>query len=199
MAPANPPIHGFPAAASRVKSGGHGSHVRDASRKLIRHAVFLLGNLVLAGACAAAPSDSIFVCVDEDGHKTYQNSADGNACRRVDGVIATIPSTDLPRGSIPRPGARASISPASFPRVDASTQRLRDGDRRRILEDELRSEEERLAHLRAEFNHGQPQPASDESLGTGRYREHVQRLFEDIERSEGNIASLRRELTPFRY
>jgi hypothetical protein len=165
----------------------------------MRYALFLLVNLVLAGACAAAPSDSIFVCVDEDGHKTYQNSADGNACRRVDGIIATIPATELPRGGAPRSASRPSISPASFPRVDASTQRLRDSDRRRILEEELRSEEERLAHLRVEFNHGQPQPASDESLGTGRYREHVQRLFEDIERSEGNIASLRRELTPFRY
>lgn len=164
----------------------------------MRHALILLANLLLAGACWAAPQDSIFVCVDQDGHKTYQNSSDGNACHRVDGLIATIPSAELPRGGA-RPAARPSISPASFPRVDPSTQRLRDGDRRRILEDELRSEEDRLAHLRAEFNHGQPQPASDESLGTGRYREHVQRLFEDIERSEGNIASLRRELTPFRY
>ena len=72
-------------------------------------------------------------------------------------------------------------------------------DRRRILEEELRSEEDRLVHLQMEFNHGQPQPAGDESLGTGRYRERVQRLFEDIERSEGNIASLRRELTPVPY
>ena len=165
----------------------------------MRHALSLLLNLMLAGACAAAQGDSIFVCVDDEGHKTYQNSSDGNACRRVDGIIATIPATELPRGSAPRPTPRASISPASFPRVDASTQRLRDGDRRRILEEELRSEEDRLAHLRSEFNHGQPQPASDEAFGTGRYRDHVQRLFEDIERSEGNIASLRRELTPFRY
>jgi hypothetical protein len=165
----------------------------------MRQSLFLLINLVLASAGAVAQTDSIYVCVDDDGHKTYQNSSDGNACHRVDGVIATIPATDLPRGGAGRSGARPSIAPASFPRVDASTQRLRDGDRRRILEEELRSEEDRLAHLRSEFNHGQPQPASDETFGTGRYREHVQRLFEDIERSEGNIASLRRELTPFRY
>lgn len=165
----------------------------------MRQALFLLANLTLAGACAAAPQDSIFVCVDSEGHKTYQNSSEGSACHRVDGLIATIPATELPRGGPVRAPARPSISPASFPRIDASTQRMRDGDRRRILEEELRSEEDRLAHLRTEFNHGQPQPASDESFGTGRYREHVQRLFEDIERSEGNIASLRRELTPFRY
>jgi hypothetical protein len=162
-------------------------------------ALFLFANLVLAGACAAAQQDSVFLCVDEEGRKTYQNSSDGSACHRVDGLIATIPATELPRGGSGRSASHSSISPTSFPRIDASTQRMRDGDRRRILEEELRSEEERLAHLRTEFNQGQPQPASDESFGTGRYRDHVQRLFEDIERSEGNIASLRRELTPFRY
>jgi len=165
----------------------------------MRQTLFLLANLILAGACAAAQQDSIFVCVDADGHKTYQNSSDGSACHRVDGLIATIPATELPRSAAAHSASRPSISPASFPRIDASTQRMRDGDRRRILEEELRSEEDRLARLRTEFNHGQPQPASDESFGSGRYRDHVQRLFEDIERSEGNIASLRRELTPFRY
>lgn len=164
----------------------------------MRRVAFLLGLLWVAGASqAAVQPDSIYLCVDADGHKTYQNSAEGASCRRVDGIVATIPATELPHGARPLP--RMSISPASFPRVDASTQRLRDSDRRRILEEELRSEEDRLVHLQMEFNHGQPQPAGDESLGTGRYREHVQRLFEDIERSEGNIASLRRELTPVRY
>jgi hypothetical protein len=157
----------------------------------------MLGTLVCGRAWAQ--TDSIFLCVDADGHKTYQNSSDGNACRRVDGVIATIPSSDLPRNQSPRPISRPSFTPASFPRVDVNTQRLRDSDRRRILEDELRAEQERLAQLRAEFNHGQPQPAADEVVGTGRYHDHVQRLFDDIARAEGNIASLRRELTPIRY
>jgi len=165
----------------------------------MRHGALLFSGWILAGGCAAAQTDGIFVCVDADGHKTYQNSAEGNACHRIDGIVATIPASELPRGQSPRPTARAGISAASFPRVDVNTQRLRDTDRRRILEEELRTEEERLARLRAEFNHGQPQPASDEAIGTGRYHDHVQRLFEDIERSEGNIASLRRELTHIRY
>jgi hypothetical protein len=156
------------------------------------------GLLPLAGHATPAQLDGIFVCVDADGHKTYQNSAEGTGCRRVDGIVATIPSTELARNQAPRP-SRPTISPASFPRVDVGTQRVRDGDRRRILQEELRTEETHLAHLRLEFNQGQPQPAGDESVGTPRYREHVQHLFEDIERSEGNIASLRRELTPVRY
>jgi len=164
----------------------------------MRRNLSFLGFLVLACAGhAAVQPDGIYLCVDADGHKTYQNSSDGGSCRRIDGVVATIPSSDLPRGA--RPVPRSGIAPASFPRVDASTQRLRDSDRRRILEEELHSEEDRLARLQVEFNHGQPQPAGDEIADASRYRERVQRLYEDIERSQGNIASLRRELTPFRY
>ncbi len=165
----------------------------------MRHGTLLPVLLAMAGSCVAAAPDSIFVCVDADGHKTYQNSSDGGSCRRVDGIVATIPAAELPRNSRPRPTLRAGISPASFPRVDAGTQRLRDSDRRRILEEELRAEQDRLAQLQAEFNNGQPRPAADEAPGSGRYREHVQRLYEDIERSQGNLASLRRELTPVRY
>jgi hypothetical protein len=150
-----------------------------------------------AGVCLAAPMDSIYLCVDSDGNKTYQNQSDGSSCHRVDGIVSTIPASEFSGR-----GARASlahnwISPASFPRVDAGTQRLRDGDRRRILEEELRAEQERLAQLRSQFNRGQPERLADETSGP--YRERVQRLFEDIERSEGNVASLRRELTPTRY
>ncbi|HYA65165.1 MAG TPA: DUF4124 domain-containing protein [Burkholderiaceae bacterium] len=165
----------------------------------MRRTTFLLLGLIAAGRCAAVGApDGIYVCVDADGHKTYQNSSEGASCRRVDGVVASIPSSDLARGQSPRP-VRPMISPAAFPRVDINTQRLRDADRRHILQEELRTEEEHLAHLRTEFNQGQPTPVADEIVGSVRYQDRVQRLFDDIERSEGNIASLRRELTPIRY
>jgi len=164
----------------------------------MRRVIFLFLGLMMAAARAAAPPDGVYVCVDADGHKTYQNSTEGTGCHRVDGIVASIPSTELPRGASPRP-ARSLISPASFPRVDVNTQRVRDSDRRHILEEELRTEERHLARLRDEFNHGQPTPVGEEIVGSVSYQDHVQRLFEDIERSEGNIASLRRELTPVRY
>jgi len=149
---------------------------------------------------AVPPMDAIYLCVDTDGRKTYQNSPDGTSCRRIDGLVASIPATDLGRSRLPRAvSTRPGISPASFPRIDINTQRSRDSDRRRILEEEMRTEQERLARLRAEFNQGRPQPATDEIVGSSRYLDHVQRLYEDIERSEGNIASLQRELTPVRY
>jgi hypothetical protein len=166
-----------------------------------RTSLFLpLAGLFLAGSVWAAPLDSIYLCVDSDGHKSYQNSSEGPGCHRVDGLVATIPAADIGRSRSVRPTvARSGISPASFPRVDASTQRARDSDRRRILQDELRLEQDRLARLRSEFNQGRPKPEADEVVGSDRYQEHVQRLFDDIERSEGNIASLNRELLPVRY
>jgi len=179
----NAPIRGFCAAVEPVNFGRLGTDGMVMQRGVQLLCLMLgVSGGCWAGAATAAQSDSIFVCIDADGHKTYQNSSEGSACHRVDGIIATIPSSELPRNQSPRPLPRAGISPASFPRVDTNTQRLRDSDRRHILEDELRIEEQRLASLRTEFN-----------------RDHLQRLYEDIERAEGNIASLRRELTPFRY
>jgi hypothetical protein len=151
-----------------------------------------------APVAPAAPMDSIYLCVDGDGHKSYQSSAEGASCRRVDGVIESIPASDLGRRAHPTP-TRPLITPASFPRVDVNTQRTRDSDRRHILQDELRIEQDHLARLRSEFNQGRPEPAVGELVGSSRYIEHVQRLYDDIERSEGNIASLQRELTPARY
>ncbi len=166
----------------------------------------VLLTLMLAGLAArplaAQQSDAIWVCVDEKGHKTFQNLGTGRGCRRIDGLIATIPGTSAAAPSSAPAGAgmeSRGVSPANFPRVDRDTQRARDSDRRRILEDELRAEQDRLTRLRGDFNNGNPRPLGEETASSPGYREHVQRLLEDIQRSEGYIASLKRELTPQHY
>ncbi len=148
---------------------------------------------------AAAQTDAIWACVDDQGHKVFQNNGLGTNCRRIDGVVATIPGTTsqpIPRRIAP---PSSGVSPANFPRVDRDTQRLRDADRHRILEDELRTEQDRLARLRNDFNNGTPRLLGDETAASPSYRERVQRLVEDIQRSEGYIASLKREMTPVHY
>jgi hypothetical protein len=164
-------------------------------------ALWLLAITALPAA-AQQPSDAIWACVDDQGHKTFQNTGNGKGCRRIDGLIATIPGTSSapPQRSPSTSGVETrGVSPASFPRVDRDTQRLRDTDRRRILEDELRVEQQRLVRLRDDFNSGSPRPLADETAGSPVYRDRVQRLLEDIQRSEGYIASLQRELAPPRY
>jgi hypothetical protein len=151
--------------------------------------------LVTALPAAAQQSDAIWACEDEQGHKVFQNVGNGRGCHRIDGLIATVPGT---AASAPRPPV-SGVAPANFPRVDRDTQRVRDADRRRILEDELRVEQDHLMHLREDFNNGRPHAAPGEIIGSQGYQERTQRLLEDIQRSEGSIASLKRELAPPRY
>lgn len=151
--------------------------------------------LLVVPATVLAGSD-IFVCEDSLGRKTYQNTGGGRGCARLDVQPAlSVPAPRQPTrtGAEPRPVQAAPISPASFPRVDSQTQRARDGDRRRILEDELGAEEAKLRALRGEYNGGAPERLPGERSDS-LYRERVARLQADLHRTENNINSLKREL-----
>lgn len=161
----------------------------------------LLSFGVAAPWAVLAQSSDIYLCIDEQGNKSYQNVGSGKGCKRVDvGPVLSMPAPRLPAGrSAMQPAVeeRASVSPASFPRVDRDTQRTRDSDRRRILEDELKAEEDRLARLRTEFNNGEPERRGDER-NYALYQERIQRLREDIARVETNVGALRREIALLR-
>ena len=152
----------------------------------------------LVSTGASAQSSDIFVCIDEHGQKVFQNTGNVKSCKRMDvQPILTVPASRVPQsrsGAQPAIEQRASVSPASFPRVDGDTQRTRDQDRRRILEDELRGEEERLAKLKSEFNNGEPERRGDER-NFALYKERTQRLQEDIARTENNVRALAREMS----
>jgi hypothetical protein len=93
--------------------------------------------------------------------------------------------------------AAAEAAPASRPadqRVDPNDQKARDHDKRRILESELRREEERLAGLRQEYNNGQPERRGEEK-NYQKYLDRTAELKAGIERSESDIAALKRELS----
>jgi len=148
-------------------------------------------------APALAQSRDIYKCQDDQGHTVFQDNARGKSCERVDITpVATVPGL---RARTVAPTDTHAVTPASFPRADGDAQRQRELDRRRILEDEVRFEQERLARLRDEFKDGRPTPLADEQAGSTPYQERSERLREDIERSEANLASLRRELTPQHY
>jgi hypothetical protein len=151
--------------------------------------------MLVAAPAAAQANAEIFVCQDADGRKTYQNTGSGRGCSRLDvPPVLTVPAprTQAQPARAALPEARA-ISPASFPKVDSTTQRTRDSDRRRILEDELSAEESKLQALRSEYNNGEPERLGSER-NYARYQERVARLQAELQRSENNIASLKREL-----
>ena len=154
---------------------------------------------VLAGSAAQA---EVYRCpgppvLYTDGISAAQAKAKG--CRTIEGAPITIVQTQRSRpvlspggGPSAQGGASGAARPAES-RVAPDEQRVRDNDARRILEAELRSEEQRLDQLKREYNNGEPERLGHER-NYQRYLDRVQRLKEDIDRSEGNIASLRREL-----
>lgn len=160
----------------------------------------LLLSLGMAAPWAAQSSD-IYLCVDEQGNKSFQNVGNSKGCKRMDvGPVLSLPAPRLPAARSPVQPAveeRATASPASFPRVDRDTQRTRDTDRRRILEDEMKVEEDRLQRLLTEYNNGEPERRGDER-NYALYQERINRLREDIARTEVNVSALRREMSLLR-
>lgn len=122
--------------------------------------------------------------------------AQQRGCRTIEGApISVMPSTPRPRPEA-APGAAPAAASAPRPagsRVDPTEQRSRDSDRRAILEAELRREQQRLAELQREYNNGQPERRGDER-NYQRYLDRVAEMKAGIERKEGDIAAIRREL-----
>ena len=131
----------------------------------------------------------VFKCVDRDGNITYGNVGDVKGCKKIDTEAPnTVP---FPKPSAPTAGRAPSKSETG------GAQRARDTDRRRILQEELASEEKKLADLKKEFNGGEPERRGDEK-NFARYQERTDKLKADVTRSESNIESLRREISAIR-
>lgn len=124
----------------------------------------------------------LYKCRDADGQVTYTNVGSIKGCTKVEGEINSI--------SMARPSAPAS-SPRPTARVEGGTARA--GDRRRILQEELDSEQKRLADLKKEYNNGEPERQGGER-NYQKYLDRTEQLKADVSRSEANVDSLRREL-----
>jgi hypothetical protein len=142
--------------------------------------------LVVACALVAGTAHAdIWECVDESGNKRFTNiRSEAKGCRMLHvSPPNTVPAT--------KPQARAT--PPGFPRVDGETQKQRDIDRRKILEQELANEQKLLEQARNEL-------AVQDSMRLGSERNY-QRVLDRLEPyqrkvklHEDNIANLRREL-----
>jgi hypothetical protein len=118
-------------------------------------------------------------------------------CRTIEGAAVTVVQSP-PRPPRPAPGGQGASAPRGAEarpdtRVDPAAQRARDTDARRILQEELSREEQRLAELRVAFNNGEP-PRQGDERNFARYQERVAEMRAAIQRKEADIAALRREL-----
>ena len=154
----------------------------------------LLGQLWLPGAARA---QAVYKCVDAGGITLYTDTRQPN-CKALDlpsgGATAAI-AGPARRATAPAGGAAApaAAAPSDFPKINTFQQRARDNDRREILNDELRTEESRLAELRREFNGGEPERLGNER-NYAKYQERVAQIKDSIGRAEKNVDALKREI-----
>ncbi len=144
---------------------------------------------LLSAVPARAEGDSpLYRCPGD----LYTNSlsakeAQDKGCRTLEGSPITIIAPPK------RAQAAASKQSPSDNRIDPAVQKARDSDARRILEGELRRDEERLAELRKEYNAGEPERRGDER-NYQKYLDRTAELKASIARKEGDIAAIKREL-----
>jgi hypothetical protein len=125
-------------------------------------------------------SGTMYRCLTESGAFSYFN---------VPGATLADPADTTPRKS-----AAATPSPAGFPKVDPATQKSRDDVRRKVLGDELATEEKLLAEARTAYADGAPAALPEERSNVEKYRERIARLRQSIEVHEKNVEALKKEL-----
>jgi hypothetical protein len=132
--------------------------------------------------CVSKPvvvSGTLYRCMTVSGDPSYFN---------VPGAAIADPPDSSARRSVAVP------SPAGFPKVDPATQRSRDDVRRKVLGDELATEEKLLAEARTAFADGAPPPLPEERANVDKYRDRIARLRQAVGVHEKNVEALKKEL-----
>lgn len=161
----------------------------------------ILALLSAIASSALASNHVLYECTDQDGSKQFTNipSSGTKNCKVLTvGPINTFPAAPAPVTSNAKSSkAAATPSPANFPRVDPQTQQQRDGQRRRIIEQELTNEQQLLDLARKDL-------AAQESVRTGNERNYqlvldrLEPYKKRVKLHEDNVANLRRELANMR-
>jgi hypothetical protein len=166
--------------------------------RTLQHAA-LKALAMLAVMPAQAQDRPVYRCPGNPPLYTDQISAKDAAakgCKTLESapvtVVQTAPKREPNTVRLSPGGARPEARPDT--RVDPNEQRARDSDARKILEAELRREEERLASLQKEFNGGEPDRQGDERNNYAKYQERVTEMRAAIDRKESDIAAIKREL-----
>lgn len=147
--------------------------------------------LATAAVYAYAQTGDVYLCMNENGVKEYKNTGITKGCKKVD--LPGITMIAAPKRPLQTASARQAASPSDFPRVDGGTQKARDSDRKQILQDEMKTEEEKLADLKKAFNNGEPERQGGER-NYAKYQDRVASMKEDLDRTEKNVEALKREI-----
>jgi hypothetical protein len=147
-----------------------------------------------AGGAGAQEGSVTYRCPNNDYKNTISaKEAERLGCKKLEGAPVTVIQMTKPRPQGSAAPAAAGATPSGPNRIDPQAQRARDSDARKILENELRTEEENLAALKREFNNGQPERLGNEQ-NYQKYVDRVAQLSAAITRKEADIAAIKREL-----
>lgn len=161
---------------------------------------FLGGLFLMFGFQAAhAQSSEMYVCIEENGIRVYQNVDLGEDCDplRTKHISLFPPKSKVPEfsssGSFTEKPSYASEDGASL--IGSSFDFEAQTDRLQILQDELKAEERKLADLETEFNNGSPKRLPAE-LDDRVYEARLDRLKKEIAQTQDNIRILKQEVEP---
>ena len=157
--------------------------------------------LILAALCGGAQAQStVYRCPGPPVLYTDALSAkeaNERGCRTIEGTPITVLQAPRPRTAAAAPAAASGGSEArgGTDRIDPNQQRSRDGERRRVLETELREAEGRLAAVQGEYAGGNAERRGDESRNYQKYLDRMAELKASIARHEADIQALKREIS----
>jgi hypothetical protein len=151
----------------------------------------LLGSALCAGALGAAEAADPGVTYKCPG-AVYSNTITPKEAKDKGCTVLDNAPVSVIQGFKPRPTS-GPVPAASGSRVDPADQRARDSDARRILDAELKREEDRLAAMRADYNNGEPERQGNDK-NFQKYQDRVADMRAAIARKESDIAALKREI-----
>ncbi|MCM2308898.1 MAG: DUF4124 domain-containing protein [Sulfuritalea sp.] len=138
---------------------------------------FLLPLSLLLAVPAAA--NTLYKCTDESGAVLLTNQK----TTRKGCTVLSYQAPPPPPGGVVRQRPAAVPTPGDFPRISSNEQRVRDGDRRAILDRELASELQNTEKARKALQDAGNQPP-----------DKLQPLRDTVALHERNVESLKKEL-----
>ncbi|MFZ2162237.1 MAG: DUF4124 domain-containing protein [Sideroxyarcus sp.] len=152
----------------------------------LRHLFVLCCSAVFAISANA----DIYKRVDDEGHVTYSSKPLKGAKKLHLEPLPTM-----------APPPKTSNASEGFPRVNSETQGRRDDTRRKILEDELATEQKALEEARIRLQEGKDSPEvykgpdGQTFRNVAKYEEKVNALQEEVSSHEKNVQALQTELS----
>ncbi len=148
--------------------------------------------LAFAGTALAQTASTVYRCPGPPVLYTDSitlKDAQDKSCRKIEGGPITIV-----QGQRPVAASAADLSRHGDTRIDPAQQRTRDGERRFVLETELREAEDRLAATQRDYAGGNAERRGDER-NDQRYLDRMAELKASIARQESDLQALKREIS----